>query len=384
MVAARDVADPAAGGGSHRPTASRAVGAARLCAGLPLAALLSLLSLLSLAPGALSAQPVAAATAAVSLGGAADFAILAKAAITSAAGASVTGNVGISPTTYAALVGFALSPVGANLNSPHAVSAQVAGLVYASDYASPTPAVLSAAIADMIAAYNDAKGRSSGQTGGIGLIGGQTFTTGVYRWNSYVTIASDITLVGTATDVFIFQIGNYLAVATAVTVKLVADGTGGGAPTASNIIWQMGGYFTIGANSHFEGIVLAKAYATFGALATMNGRVLTQTAITLGAGAAITAPAASSPPSPPPSPPPLPYCTRIPNQLTTSTYGPVWWASQLFASFNDRLVAIPDVSLPVQYTEAETSCGTDAIFGGMPCTIQNSRSYRTVLFPTLA
>jgi hypothetical protein len=152
--------------------------------------------------------------------------------------------------------------------------------------------VLAAAVDDMVKAYDDAAGRAvTGETNAIGLIGGQTFTAGVYKWTSNVMIASDIFLTGSATDVFIFQISNDLTVAASVTVVLYADGTGGGAPSASNIVWQVGNYFTVGAApAHFEGIVLAKAYATFGAGATMYGRVLSQTAITLSAGTVITAP----------------------------------------------------------------------------------------------
>jgi hypothetical protein len=127
--------DPFAGGGPRRHRA-RAVGVARLCAGLPLAMLFPLLSMLSLALGVSSDS-----TSPVPLGRAGEFALLAKAAITSAAKASISGNVGISPNTYTALTGFALTPVGANTGTPYAAeSGQVdSGLVYAADYGAPTP-----------------------------------------------------------------------------------------------------------------------------------------------------------------------------------------------------------------------------------------------------
>ena len=61
-------------------------------------------------------------------------------------------------------------------------SPQVTGKVYASDYASPTPANLTTAIGDMQTAFTDAAGRAASVTElGAGNIGGMTIGPGVYK-----------------------------------------------------------------------------------------------------------------------------------------------------------------------------------------------------------
>jgi hypothetical protein len=262
----------------------------------------------------------------VALGGAGEFALLAKAAISiTALNSFITGNVG-SGLGHASLKGFALTPPAAN-TGPTASSDQVLtpGLVYASDYAAPTPTMLKTAISDMMKAYADAEGRvtdpantdiSSGDFAGTTS---KTFKAGVYKWDSLLTFPANfaINLEGSATDVFIFQMTGYLSTGDGVTVNLVADGTGGGAPLASNVVWQVGGYSSLGANTHFEGIIMTAAAHTSGDSASITGRVFAQEATTLGLSATINAPPPSppppprfvpfpppSPPSPPPSPPP--------------------------------------------------------------------------------
>ncbi|KAJ1626331.1 hypothetical protein T492DRAFT_878660, partial [Pavlovales sp. CCMP2436] len=117
-----------------------------------------------------------------------------------------------------------------------------------------------------------------------------------------VSIATDITLVGTSYDRFIFQVSGNLVVDDGK--KLVADGTGFGAPTASNIIWQVTGNIAVGVGSHLEGTLLVKTHAAFKAGSSLNGRILAQTAATLISTtivAPLTLPSLSSPP---PAPPP--------------------------------------------------------------------------------
>lgn len=54
---------------------------------------------------------------------------------------------------------------------------------------------------------------------------------------------------------------------------------GGAVP--QNIFWQVSGAVTVGAGTHFEGIILAKTGITFGSPASINGRLLAQTAVVL-------------------------------------------------------------------------------------------------------
>ena len=70
---------------------------------------------------------------------------------------------------------------------------------------------------------------------GPGNIGGRTLGPGVYKWGTGVLIPADITLNGSATGVWIFQIAQGLTVSNAVSVHL----TGGALP--KNVFWQVSG-----------------------------------------------------------------------------------------------------------------------------------------------
>lgn len=62
-----------------------------------------------------------------------------------------------------------------------------------------------------------------------------------------------------------------------------------GGALAKNVYWQVADAVTIGAGTHFEGIVLGQTSITFGNLASINGRLLAQTAVILDA-TTVTAP----------------------------------------------------------------------------------------------
>ena len=65
-------------------------------------------------------------------------------------------------------------------------------------------------------------------------------------------IPTDLTLNGSATDVWIFQIAQTLTVSSAVNVHL----TGGA--LAKNVFWQVAGSVDARHDLHFEGIVLVR------------------------------------------------------------------------------------------------------------------------------
>ena len=70
-----------------------------------------------------------------------------------------------------------------------------------------TPAALTPAVYDMEAAFTDGHSRTASLPAaeytevGAGIIGGMTLTTGVYKWTSDVSWATDIKFSGKATDV---------------------------------------------------------------------------------------------------------------------------------------------------------------------------------------
>ena len=207
----------------------------------------------------------------VNLRTAGDFAILAQSAI-SGTGAVVTGDLGISPGFATSMTGFSLSADGTNEFS---TSSQVTGKLYAADYATTTPAKLSAALVDMGLAFTDAAAREPDVTTLGADIGGMTLVPGVYRWATPLAIGSDVTLTGGAMDVWIFQLAETLDMAAGMTVVL----TGGA--LAKNVFWQVSGAVTIGASSHLEGVVLTATAVTFGAGTSLKGRLLAQTAVTI-------------------------------------------------------------------------------------------------------
>jgi hypothetical protein len=210
------------------------------------------------------------------------YAILAKGAVTTVPTSAVTGDVAVSPAAASYITGFSLTADPSNVFS---TSAQVIGKVYAANYAVPTPATLTLAVNDMELAYTAAAARvPTHYEVGAGDIGGMTLASGVYHWSGALSIPTDVTLAGSATDVWILQTAGDVGVTAGMRVLL----TGGALP--SNVFWQVAGSMTLGAQSHVEGVVLTTTYVTFGTGASITGRLLAQTAVTI-AGSTITQPA---------------------------------------------------------------------------------------------
>jgi Ice-binding-like/Bacterial Ig-like domain len=210
----------------------------------------------------------------VGLGTAGNHVVLAKTAISSVPSSGLTGDIGLSPAAASFVTGFSLVADSTNVFSR---STQVVGKVFAANYAVPTPTGLTTAISNMESAYTDAAGRPTPDflELGTGNIGGLTLVPGLYKWTSTVTIPADMTISGGANDVWIFQTTGDLTMAAARSVTL----SGGAQP--KNIFWQIAGQATLGANSHFEGVILSKTAVTLQTGATMNGRVLAQTQVAL-------------------------------------------------------------------------------------------------------
>ena len=204
----------------------------------------------------------------VNLGVAGNFAILSKSGITDVYQSAVTGDIGTSPITGAA-IGLTCT--------------EVVGTIYSVDAAGPLPcritnaSRLTTAVINMQTAYTDAAGRVKPDFTnlGAGSIGGKTLTPGLYKWTTSVNIPTDITISGSSTDVWIFQVAGTLNMSSAVKIIL------SGGAKASNIFWQVAGSVSLGTTSHFEGIILGMTGINMTTGATINGRLLAQTAVTL-------------------------------------------------------------------------------------------------------
>lgn len=209
----------------------------------------------------------------VELGGAGDFVILAKTGVDTVPTSAVTGDVGLSPAAATFITGFSLSADSTNV---FATSPQVTGKVYAANYAVPTPANLTTSVSDMLLASTDAAGRAPDVTElGAGNIGGTTVARGVYRWSTGLLIPTDVTLTGSATDVWIFQIAQNLTMSSGARVRL------SGGALAKNVFWQVSGLVELGTTAHLEGAVLSSTSITLRTGASVNGRLLAQTAVNI-------------------------------------------------------------------------------------------------------
>lgn len=215
----------------------------------------------------------AAGPAPVLLGTAGNFVILAKTGVSTVPASVITGDVGVSPAATTYLTGFSLTMVG----TTSATSTQVTGSLYGADMTVPTSSNLTTAVLNMEAAYTDAAGRPTPDflNMGAGEIGGLALLPGLYTWTSGVTISTDVTLLGGANDVWIFQIPGNLTMSAAKNIIL------SGGAKAKNIFWQVAGFAELGTTAHFEGILLSQTEIRLRTGATMNGRALAQSQVTL-------------------------------------------------------------------------------------------------------
>jgi len=211
------------------------------------------------------------------LAAAGSYVILAKTGITNVTGSSITGGqLGLSPAAASFITGFALIADASNEFSTSA-SVVAPGKIYASNYAAPTPTTMTTAMLAMQTAYTDAAGRTDPDflNLGSGNLGGKTLAPGLYTWGTGVTIPSDVTIAGTATDTWIFQIANDLDLSSAKHMIL------SGGAQAKNVVWQVAGKVTVHATAHLEGVVLCKTGIALQTGASAHGRLFAQTLVAL-------------------------------------------------------------------------------------------------------
>ena len=213
-------------------------------------------------------RTLAAGPAPVDLGSSAPFTILAATTITTTGGGVINGNVGLTPGSGAAI---------------HLTQAQVNGTIYEVDATGPAgavvaPALLTAAMNDLTTAYYDAANRTPVPSGafrnpGNGDIGGINLGPGLYKFDNTASITgSYLTLTGGSNDVWIFQCGADLQVASGIHIVLA------GGAQARNIFWQVSTSAVIDTTAVFMGNILAYTSITMNTGSTMTGRALASTA----------------------------------------------------------------------------------------------------------
>ena len=194
----------------------------------------------------------------VDLGTANSFAVLAGSTVTNTGPTTINGSLGIA--SSAAITGF-LPVVAAG------------GMIYTSD------AVAFRAQSDLATAYDFAAGEASNFNLTGTDLGGLTLTPGVYTFASSAQLTGKLTLDGQGDPnaVFLFQIGSTLTTASGSSVVSVNGGTG------DSVFFQVGSSATLGANTAFEGDILALTSITLNTGSTIGcGRALARNgAVTL-------------------------------------------------------------------------------------------------------
>jgi CheY-specific phosphatase CheX len=184
-----------------------------------------------------------------------NFKVLAGSTVTNTGFTTITGgDLGLSPKT--SVTGFPpgklIAPAVMHVADPTAAQAQLdltAAYNFAAGIVLPAPQVL------------------------IGDLTGQSLTAGTYKTSSSTGISSGILhLTGTASDVFVFQIGSTLITGTGTQVILDPP------VQASNVFWQVGSSATLGVNSSFAGTIMALQSITLDTGASLQGRALARNA----------------------------------------------------------------------------------------------------------
>jgi hypothetical protein len=221
---------------------------------------------------------------AVNLNSAANYVIFSKTAIATTGTVAITGDVGTRGAA-SAITG-SINPLNyvTALSGDYSTSGMVVGKLWAYDYLNGTPAVINTASNDMLAAYTSAANTVSPTpiVGSSSTMLATTYQPGVYKWSTAaVDTGSSLTLNGSSTDVYIFQISGNLTEPVSGSITL----TGG--LLASNIFWQVVGTVELGGSATFYGNILGATSITLDANATVHGRVLAQTNIALLSGATV-------------------------------------------------------------------------------------------------
>ena len=209
----------------------------------------------------------------VDLGTAGNFAILTKTGIGDTPTSAITGNIGVSSTTGTSIIVSCPELVNGKMFTDDAEPSVSAACLSADKTAAGI------AVADMGTAYTKASDPATpaGVGAFLNLQGGtvtaQTLAPGVYTWGGNVNITGDLTLNGSATDVWIFQIGGTLDTDKSIILA--------GNAKAKNVFWRVADVVTLQGTSQFTGIILAKTNIAMITGATINGRLLAQTRVDL-------------------------------------------------------------------------------------------------------
>lgn len=173
--------------------------------------------------------------------------VLGGSTVTNTGGSIVTGAVCVSPGT--AIIGF---PPGQTVP---------VGQLHSNDSTASTSQT------EALTLYNSIAGLPCGTNLTGTDLGGLTLSPGVYCFSSAAALTGTLTLNGSVTDKWYFQIGSSLTTATGAIVTL----TGGA--VAGNVYWQIGSSGTLATNTAFIGQLIAFTSLTLDGGVSEGGRL---------------------------------------------------------------------------------------------------------------
>ena len=233
-----------------------------------------------------SASPLAVASA-PPLGTASTFSVLAALSMSAAgAGTFVGGDLGLSP-------GLAISRTGP-------------WTVLGTEYFGPL-SLAATAQTDALGAWNNMAGQTSDGTWSLAT----SPVPGVWTDASSPVFSGTLTLTGTPTDVWVFQLTTDFTFSGSVVLA--------GGARACNVFWQIGRDATIASGSTFVGTLIAERDVTLVSGATVDGRIMSLTGSLTTDGNSITGPSC---PALAPTVTPTVTTTTPPTSTVTTTPGP--------------------------------------------------------------
>jgi hypothetical protein len=238
----------------------------------------------------------------VDLESAETFLLFSKAGITDDLMSSITGNVGVSPAAAATMVGIPCANISGGRMYTITAPLTPVGCITTAETLAGDNAKLSTAATDFDLAYVDARslvthpadvtiGAATGLTG--------TYGRGVYAFGGAVSTGEVITIRGSSTDIFVFQITGAYTQPVAGQMQLmndvgVVDGSNG--PKATNIFWAIDGAVSTAANTSFVGTVLTTGAFSLGDGASFNGRAFANGLMTSASSTIFVTPVQGPPP----------------------------------------------------------------------------------------
>src|ERR1035437_2327702 len=234
----------------------------------------------------------AQAAVAPNLGVAGSYSILAGTQVTNTGTTYISGDVGISPASGGA--------VGAN--HPGLTAGMVGGTIHDKDVPAANAQFAQHAAYTWLGIHNPC---SHTYSGACGELAGQSLVPGVYCATEFRLSGGTLTLVGNASDTWVFKSASDIIISGGAAAKVVSP--------SCDVWWRAVSTATFDAGSSLIGNILADTSITFAAYASLSGKAFARTAeVTLSSNIVSACAVGTPTPTPTPGGPPIPTATPTP------------------------------------------------------------------------